>query len=280
MRIHRSRPDQNFTILPNETLRDQRLSYTARGVLVELLSHVDGWETNADALSELARRHRGSKTGEGRRAIRAAFTELEQLGYLVRHKQRAGKGRFVTTLALYDTPGHSATDAASVAKADVWAIGDRGTADGTSVHGTSVDGMSVSGTSIRSTNQRSTDEEAQASEDSAEFADAHPAALAAREKRLDLLFTTVNHLSGQALRDCLLQFERHRPKIYRNCRKHALAQLEGADTRILNEEQAHYEVDRLSLQYGVLHYEANKNWPGWMIKPLEEQYQRDRRASA
>lgn len=138
--IHRSKPTGNFTILPNELIRDDRLSYCARGVLAELLSRPNGWETNADALSERARRHRDGR-GEGRRAMRAAFAELEDAGYMVRHKRKGEKGRFVTVLELYDTPD------------------DRGTARGTSADGTSVGGTSVSGTSSRSSDLGSTDDE-------------------------------------------------------------------------------------------------------------------------
>ncbi|MHB9857647.1 hypothetical protein [Streptomyces sp. YIM S03343] len=138
--IHRSKPTGNFTILPNELIRDDRLSYCARGVLAELLSRPNGWETNADALSERARRHRDGR-GEGRRAMRSALAELEDAGYMVRHKRKGEKGRFVTVLELYDVPQ------------------DRGTARGTSVNGTSVGGTSVSGTSSRSSDPGSTDEE-------------------------------------------------------------------------------------------------------------------------
>jgi hypothetical protein len=148
MRIRRSKPVDNFTIIPNATLRDERLSYCARGVLSELLSRPSGWETNADALSERARRHRGDTVGEGRRALRAAFKELEAAGYLLRRKEKGERGRFVTVLEVFDVP-------------QVGGLGepDRGTAGGTSASGMSVRGTSASGTSIRSTDVRSTEEE-------------------------------------------------------------------------------------------------------------------------
>ena len=39
MRIDRhSRPDSDYTVIPNGALRDERLSYRARGVLAELLT--------------------------------------------------------------------------------------------------------------------------------------------------------------------------------------------------------------------------------------------------
>ncbi|MDR3081494.1 MAG: hypothetical protein LBV60_11310, partial [Streptomyces sp.] len=92
MKIRRSRPEADFTIIPNAVLRDDRLSYCARGVLAELLSRPNGWETNADALSDRARRHRGDVVGEGRRGLRAAFKELEAAGYMVRRKEQGEKG--------------------------------------------------------------------------------------------------------------------------------------------------------------------------------------------
>lgn len=42
MQIHRSRHARGFTVLPNTLLQDRRLSYTARGLLADLLSRPDG----------------------------------------------------------------------------------------------------------------------------------------------------------------------------------------------------------------------------------------------
>ncbi|MDQ0792023.1 hypothetical protein [Streptomyces sp. B1I3] len=141
LKIRRSKPTANFTIIPNGLLRDDRLSYCARGVLAELLSRPSGWETNADALSEQARRHRGDVVGEGRRGLRSAFAELEAAGYMVRSKEKGERGRFVTVLEVFDVPVH------------------RGTAGGTSVDGTSASVTSVSGTSSVRTEGGSSDEE-------------------------------------------------------------------------------------------------------------------------
>jgi hypothetical protein len=94
MRIHRSHPEKYFTLISNETLRDERLSYTARGVLAELLSRPDGG----------ARVQGRSRQGEGRRAMRAAFAELEAAGYLHRRRFHGERGQFVTELHLFDRP--------------------------------------------------------------------------------------------------------------------------------------------------------------------------------
>lgn len=108
MRIHRSHPEARFTIIPNETLRDPRLSYRARGILAEILSHQPGdWAATADEIAARARKKRGS-SGEGRRLVRAAFAELQHCGYLQRVTRRGPDGRMVTDLHVYDVPaGHT-----------------------------------------------------------------------------------------------------------------------------------------------------------------------------
>ncbi|MEU6340211.1 hypothetical protein ABZ883_04580 [Streptomyces sp. NPDC046977] len=103
LKIRRSDPKRDFTILPNETLRDDALGYVARGVLAELLSRPDGWQTTADDLSKRARQLRGTR-GEGRRLLRNAFAELEEAGYLVRSRERGEGGLFVTVITVYDVP--------------------------------------------------------------------------------------------------------------------------------------------------------------------------------
>lgn len=104
MRIVRHKHESDFVIVPNSTARDERLSYLARGILVEILSRPDGWETTADQLMQRARQYRGEKRGEGRRAIRAAFVELEAAGYMHRVRTRDKRGRMTTTVYVTDVP--------------------------------------------------------------------------------------------------------------------------------------------------------------------------------
>ncbi|RKT09464.1 hypothetical protein BX285_6559 [Streptomyces sp. 1114.5] len=42
MQIHRSVSERDFAVLPNAVLQNRRLSFTARGLLADLLSRPDG----------------------------------------------------------------------------------------------------------------------------------------------------------------------------------------------------------------------------------------------
>ena len=96
-------PENNFTQVPNSLLQDQRLSDMARGILARIMSY-KSYRTTADGEWELARRKRPDRSGEGRRAYRAAFAEMESLGYLERRRERREGGRFVTILLLHPVP--------------------------------------------------------------------------------------------------------------------------------------------------------------------------------
>lgn len=95
--IRRSaRPDTHFTIIRNDVLRDNRLSYRARGLLAAILSRPDNWSIRADQLA--------IESKEGRGAVRTALNELRQCGYLKTVVRQVDAGRFVTEQVVYDIP--------------------------------------------------------------------------------------------------------------------------------------------------------------------------------
>jgi len=97
MTIQRTpRPQSNFTILANEILRDNRLSFRARGILVSVLSRPDNWRTSADSLA--------NESIEGRGAILTALKELETFGYLERTKHQNELGHWVSDSLIFDKP--------------------------------------------------------------------------------------------------------------------------------------------------------------------------------
>ena len=96
MRIHRSARTRFFTALGNEVLRDNRLSFCARGILGHLLSLPDGQRGDIRTLAE--------RTPEGRERVASALRELERFGYLKRTVKRTPGGRIYTAVDVFDTP--------------------------------------------------------------------------------------------------------------------------------------------------------------------------------
>lgn len=103
MRIRRSRLTGDFLQVPNATVRDDRLSHMARGILVDLLSRPDGWEATADDMWRASFAKHG-KASPGRRAFRAAFAELKEHGYLTSERIALAGHKHGTTLAVTDIP--------------------------------------------------------------------------------------------------------------------------------------------------------------------------------
>ncbi|MFE7561070.1 hypothetical protein [Kitasatospora sp. NPDC057500] len=87
---------RNFTVLPNAVLQYRRLSYTARGLLADLLSRPDGWREDG--------RHMADTSPQGRGAIRKALKELAEAGFYRVEKTRMPDGTIITETHVYDTP--------------------------------------------------------------------------------------------------------------------------------------------------------------------------------
>lgn len=83
-RGHHSWDDQ-FTQISNAWLRDNRLSFKARGLLAYIESHSPEWNISVQWLA--------ANNPEGKEALRSAISELEMLGYLEREQENTG-GRF------------------------------------------------------------------------------------------------------------------------------------------------------------------------------------------
>jgi len=81
--------DDHFTQIPNDWLRDSRLSLKAIGLLAQIMTHVPGWNMSINSLA--------NRNNAGRDQIRTAISELEEFGYLTREQSRED-GRFSETI--------------------------------------------------------------------------------------------------------------------------------------------------------------------------------------
>lgn len=118
MRLHRTARTRFFTTLGNEVLRDNRLSFCARGILGHLLSYPDGQRADIRTLTD--------RTPEGRERVAAALRELERFGYLRRSIKRTPDGRVYTDVDVFD----SASGASSPVAPDAGFPGSGGPAAG------------------------------------------------------------------------------------------------------------------------------------------------------
>ena len=98
--VYRVNKNRGYTVMANFLLRDKSLSLKAVGLLSKMLSFNDGWKFSTKGLSAICK--------EGPDAILSALRELEKHGYLVRHRQRDGKGRMSSTIfEIYEEPQES-----------------------------------------------------------------------------------------------------------------------------------------------------------------------------
>lgn len=95
--VLRVRRTKGFTVVPDEALRDNELSFKARGLLAYLLSMPDGWDHGgARGIAEQSK--------EGRDAILTGLQELEDAGYLHRNRKQVEGGKWSTEWVVADSP--------------------------------------------------------------------------------------------------------------------------------------------------------------------------------
>lgn len=78
--------NRDFTVLPNQILKDSRLSFKAKGIWCQLISLPEGWNFSISGLAALAK--------ESDKAIRSGLSELIEFGYLEWRKTRNEYNQF------------------------------------------------------------------------------------------------------------------------------------------------------------------------------------------
>lgn len=255
-------PDEGWVPISNAAVRDRRLSWRARGLMAELLSYPDGWRTTIDELVKLGSLAEGH--AEGRDAMRTAMNELVQFGYVVRYRNRDGDGQFVSTFAVSDDPtAHQVTEKPASANQR---LPNQRTGD-QAMDSQSVINKTYTNTVTNTDLQRRSEEHSTSLTSFATGADA-PAELTINEPTLDDRYATVNAMPSTSRRRGLLELERRRPKIYRECRRAAIAQTKREYPKVFREKDASAEIDRLSYQYAIQHY--HPDLPTWIVRPMTD----------
>ncbi len=96
MHVHRTEPDSRYVVLPNDLVQNRQLSYTARGLLGDLLSRPDGWREDGKQMAD--------SSPQGRGAIRKTLRELTAAGYYRVDKVRMPDGTVRSEAHVFDTP--------------------------------------------------------------------------------------------------------------------------------------------------------------------------------
>lgn len=103
MAVCRIEKNRNYTTMSNYHLRDPNLSNKARGLLSTMLSLPENWDYTTRGLARICK--------DGVDGITAQLKELEQYGYLVRHRVRDAGGRIVDMeYIIYEKPHTASPD--------------------------------------------------------------------------------------------------------------------------------------------------------------------------
>ena len=103
MAVCRVEKTKNYTTMSNYHLRDPNLSNKARGLLSTMLSLPETWDYTTRGLAAICK--------DGVDGITAQLKELEQFGYLIRHRIRDGNGRIVDMeYIIYERPHPASPD--------------------------------------------------------------------------------------------------------------------------------------------------------------------------
>ena len=93
MSVLKNKTQNNFTMVSNSVLRDEKLSMKDRGVLCTLCSLPDGWDFSIAGLSSIV--------PDGVDAIRKSIINLENAGYIERRKTRGKNGKYASEIEVY-----------------------------------------------------------------------------------------------------------------------------------------------------------------------------------
>ena len=103
MAVFRVEKTRDYTVMANHHLKNRNLTLKAKGLLSVMLSLPDDWDFTLKGLARINR--------EGIDAIREGIRELEQAGYVMRHRVRDERGKLRgNEYVIYERPQLPASD--------------------------------------------------------------------------------------------------------------------------------------------------------------------------
>ena len=97
--VFRVEKNANYTTMSNYHLRDNTISFKAKGILSMFLSLPKNWNYSVSGLAAISK--------EGKDGILSGLKELEAAGYLERHRYRNERGRLGNSeYVIYEIPPH------------------------------------------------------------------------------------------------------------------------------------------------------------------------------
>ena len=97
MAVFRKVKKTDFTVIDNSIFKNKKLSLKGKGMICTMLSLPEDWQFSEEGLTELS--------NDSRAGIRSTLSELMELGYLKRERNRDEKGRLRdTTYIIYEEP--------------------------------------------------------------------------------------------------------------------------------------------------------------------------------
>lgn len=94
MIIIKNKTQDNFTVVPNSVLNDEKLSWKAKGILAYFMSKPSDWVIRERDLI--------NKATENKAAYRTGVEELVKAGYITKSQSRAERGKYSETTIIID----------------------------------------------------------------------------------------------------------------------------------------------------------------------------------
>jgi hypothetical protein len=254
-------PPEGWVPTANSTAQGRRLSWRAKGLLVDLLSFPDGYNITFDKLMAMAKAA-GDPDVEGRDAMRRAMQELERKGYLA-HRRVAvkdpgpGGQKWRTETAICDQP---------IFAGEPGGTGFQDLRDSVPPEFRTSKDQEVSNNTRFNKNDQQQEEAGQHASSLAAARKGEEAGTRERDAELQRLYAAADNLDDERLRRHLLAFERKRPRIYRECRQAAIRQIGGqaGGKQLMAGQDGVRAIDMLSFKYALQHYADGL--PDWLIK--------------